>query len=126
MPENQALSPRGARLPGAVHSFASPVLDVEAREFDSFAYLRTYWNIINKRRWTIISFAFVVTLMVAIASFKMTPIYESTVRLDIEADTLQIQSLNDIFRQIPADETFIGTQIQVLEGASLAERTIQQ
>src|SRR5208337_5330003 len=115
MPENQALSPRPPRLPAA-RQFASPVLDVEAREFDSFAYLRTYWNIINKRRWTIISFAFVVTLMVAIASFKMTPIYESTVRLDIEADTLQIQSLNDIFRQIPADETFIGTQIQVLEG----------
>jgi capsular exopolysaccharide synthesis family protein len=126
MPENQALSPRGTRLPAAAHSFASPVLDIEPQEFDSFAYLRTYWNIINKRRWTIISFAFVLTLLVAIASFKMTPIYEATVRLDIEADTLQIQSLNDIFRQIPADETFIGTQIQVLEGVSLAERTIQQ
>lgn len=125
MPEIQALSPRAPRLPAAAHAFASPVLDIDAQEFDSFAYLRTYWNIINKRRWTIFSLTFVVTLLVAIASFKMTPIYEATVRLDIEADTLQIQSLNDIFRQMPADETFIGTQIQVLEGLSLAERTIQ-
>ena len=65
-------------------------------------------------------------LLVAIASFKMTPIYEATVRLDVEADTLQIQSVNDFFRQIPTDEAFIGTQIQVLEGVSLAERTIQR
>jgi capsular exopolysaccharide synthesis family protein len=126
MPDNQALVPRGPNLPEAAHSPAVPVLDIEAQEFDSFSYLQTYWNIINKRRWTIVTVTFIVTLLVAIASFKMTPIYEATVHLDIEADTLQIQSLNDLFRQIPTDEAFIGTQIQVLEGDSLAERTIQQ
>jgi len=124
MPENQHLSRRGPSLPAAAP--AGPILDIEAQEFDSFSYLRTYWNIINKRRWTIITIAFIATMLVAIASFKMTPIYEATVRLDIEADTLQIQSLNDLFRQVPADETFIGTQIQVLEGVSLAELTIEQ
>jgi capsular exopolysaccharide synthesis family protein len=126
MAENQALSPRGPRLPELAHSPAIQILDIEAQEFDSFSYLRVYSNIISKRRWTIISAAFIVTLLVAVASFKMTPIYEATVRLDIEADTLQIQSLNDFFRQIPTDEAFIGTQIQVLEGVSLAERTIEQ
>ena len=126
MPENQVLSPRGPTLPEVAHSPAGQILDIEAQEFDSFGYLRIYWNIISKRRWTIASVAFIVTLLVAIASFKMTPIYEATVRLDIEADTLQIQSLNDFFRQIPNDEAFIGTQIQVLEGVSLAERTIEQ
>jgi hypothetical protein len=47
MPEIQALSPRAPRLPAATYAFASPVLDIDAQEFDSFAYLRTYWNIIN-------------------------------------------------------------------------------
>jgi succinoglycan biosynthesis transport protein ExoP len=126
MPENQALSPRTARVAEVANVPATQVFDIEAQEFDSFSYLRVYWNIISKRRWTILSVAFIVTLLVAIASFKMTPIYEATVRLDIEADTLQIQSLNDFFRQVPTDEAFIGTQIQVLEGVSLAERTIEQ
>jgi len=127
MPENQTLSLRGHKLPEAAHSPASQVLDIEAQEFDSFGYLRIYWDIISKRRWTIISAAFIVTLLVAIASFKMTPIYEATVRLDIEADTPQIQSLNDLYREngTANDEDFIGTQIQVLEGSSLAERTIE-
>ncbi|MGA2982452.1 MAG: polysaccharide biosynthesis tyrosine autokinase [Terriglobia bacterium] len=126
MPENQGLAPRQANLLPAAHSPSAPAFDIEAQEFDSFSYLRTYWNIVSKHRWTIISIALIVTLLVAIVSFKMTPIYEATVRLDIEADTLQIQSLNDFFRQIPTDEAFIGTQIQVLEGVSLAERTIEQ
>ena len=52
MPDNQALAPRGSNLPEAAHSPAVPVLDIEAQEFDSFSYLQTYWNIINKRRWT--------------------------------------------------------------------------
>jgi capsular exopolysaccharide synthesis family protein len=128
MPENQALLPRGPRVPATAHSPVGQVLDIEAQEYDSFSYLRTYWNIISKRRWTVIIVAFIVTLLAAIASFKTTPIYEATVRLDIEADTPQVQSLNELYRDIQSspDEAFIGTQIQVLEGASLAERTIEQ
>src|ERR1035437_894851 len=126
MPNHQTLSPRNPKAHEVTHPPFGQVVDIEAQEFDSFSYLRIYWNIISKRRWTIISVAFIVTLLVAIASVKMTPIYEATVRLDIEADTLQIQSLNDFFRQVPTDEAFLGTQIQVLEGVSLAERTIQQ
>jgi polysaccharide biosynthesis transport protein len=126
MPDHQALSPRVPRVPERTHPPFGQVIDIQAQEFDSFSYLRIYGNIISKRRWIIISAAFIVTLLVAIASLKMTPIYEATVRLDIEADTLQIQSLNDFFRQVPTDEAFLGTQIQVLEGVSLAERTVEQ
>jgi capsular exopolysaccharide synthesis family protein len=122
MPEALALARREAGL----RSSAGLVLDTEAQELDSFAYLRTYWNIVNKHRWKALSVAFVVALLATIASFKMTPIYEATVRLDVEADSPQIQSINDFFRQIPTDEAFLGTQIQVLEGVSLAERTIEE
>ena len=128
MPDNEALSLRGPRspVPGSPHSPAFPVLGIDVQDFESFSYLQTYWNIINKRRWTIVTLAFVVALLVAIASFKMTPIYEATAHLDIEADTPQIQSLNDLYRQVPTDEAFVGTQIQVLESDNLAQRTIEQ
>src|SRR5437016_4530216 len=128
MPDNQALSLRGSRPPvqESQHLPSFPVLGIETPDFESFSYLQTYWNIVNKRRWTILAVAFIVTLLVAIASFKMTPIYEATARLDIEADTPQIQSLNDLYRQVPTDHTFNGTQIQVLEIDNLAQRTIEQ
>src|SRR5437660_2060351 len=128
MPDNEALSLRGARLPvrESPHSPAFPGHGIDVQDFESFSYLQAYWNIVNKRRWTIGTVALIVTLLVAIASFKMTPIYEATVRLDIEADTPQIQSLNDLYRQAPTDEAFIGTQIQVLKSDNLAQRTIEQ
>ncbi len=126
MDENQALLPRGPRLPEAAYSPVGHAFDIDVQGFGRLSHLRPYWNFISKHGWTITSIAFIVTLFVAIASFKMTPIYEATVRLDIEADTLQIQSLNDLYRQVPADEAFIRTQIQILEGVSLAKRTIAQ
>jgi len=127
MPDNEALSLRGSRLPvESTHSPAFPALGIDVQDFESFSYLQTYWNIVNKRRWTIVTAAFIVALLVAIASFKMVPIYEATAHLDIEADTPQIQSLNDLYRQVPTDEAFIGTQIQVLESDNLAQRTIEQ
>ena len=55
MPENQALLPRGPRLPEVAHSPVGQGSDIETQEFDSFSYLRTYWNIVSKHRWTIIS-----------------------------------------------------------------------
>src|SRR2546423_5290705 len=125
MPDNEALSLRGPRLPvESPHSPAFPAFGIDVQDFESFSYLQTYWNIINKRRWTIVTVAFIVALLVAIASFKMVPIYEATAHLDIEADTPQIQSLNDLYRQGPPDEAFIGTQIQVLERDNLAQPTI--
>src|SRR5437763_3023327 len=128
MPDNEALSLRGAKLPvlESPQSPAFPVLGIDVQYFESFSYLQAYWNIVNKRRCTIATVAFIATLLVAVASFKMTPIYEATARLDIEADTAQIQSLNDLYRQLPNDEAFIGTQIQVLESDNLAQRTIEQ
>jgi len=127
MPDNEALSPRGPRLPvESPHLPAFPAFGIDVQDFESFSYLQIYWNIVNKRRWTIVTVAFIVTLLVAIASFKMVPIYEATAHLDIEADTPQIQSLNDLYRQAPTDEAFIGTQIQVLESDNLAQRTIEQ
>src|SRR5207247_395894 len=127
MPDNEALSPRGPRLPvESPHLPSFPAFGIDVQDFESFSYLQIYWNIVNKRRWTIVTVAFIVTLLVAIASFKMVPIYEATAHLDIEADTPQIQSLNDLYRQAQTDEAFIGTQIKVLESDSLAQRTIEQ
>src|SRR5438105_6048441 len=128
MPDNEALSLRGSKplVQESQHLPAFPVLGIDTPDFESFSYLPIYWNIVNKRRWTILAVAFIVTLLVAIASFRMTPIYEATARLDIEADTPQIQSLNDLYRQVPTDDAFIGTQIQVLESDNLAQRTIEQ
>jgi capsular exopolysaccharide synthesis family protein len=56
----------------------------------------------------------------------MTPIYRGTSRVQVEADTSTIQSLNDLYQKMTTDEAFLQTQIEVLKSESLAWRTIEQ
>jgi polysaccharide biosynthesis transport protein len=124
MDKHDALTARQSGLPSV--DVPPGIPDVEAQGLDSFSYLRAYYRVLRKRWATIISMVLIAAVLVAIVSFKMKPIYESTTLLEVIADTTQIQSLNDLYRQSPTDAAFIGTQIQVLRGEDLAWQTIQQ
>ncbi len=56
------------------------------------------------------------------------PVYEATARVEVEAETPQIQSLSDLYRGVPgyADDAFLQTQVDVLQSENLAWRTVQQ
>jgi len=88
--------------------------------------LGAYWHILLRRRWTILSVVAILTTLGAIASFKMKPIYRSTASVEVDSETPQIQTLNDSYQQMPMDQDFLRTQIQVLKTDNLAWRTIEQ
>ncbi len=92
----------------------------------TYPTLRTYWRVLLNRRWTVLTAVCVVTTLVALVSFKMQPVFQATSRVEIEAETPQIQSLNDLYRSTPSDSTFLQTQVDVLESDSLAWKTIEQ
>jgi capsular exopolysaccharide synthesis family protein len=69
---------------------------------------------------------FVLTAVVAIISFRMTPIYKATARVEIEPETPQLQSSNDPYQRADADDVFLQTQVQILRSDNLAWQTIQQ
>jgi capsular exopolysaccharide synthesis family protein len=109
-----------------MHHRLDPVIDVGTEGADSYSYIRAYWLVLVKRRWTILTVALVLTVSAAIVSFKMRPIYEAMARVEVEAESPQIQSLNDLYRSISTDEAFLQTQVNVLKSENLAWRTIQQ
>lgn len=88
--------------------------------------LGAYWHILLRRRWTVLSVVAILTTLGAIASFKMRPIYRSTASIEVDSETPQIQTLNDSYQQMPMDQDFLRTQIQVLKTDNLAWRTIEQ
>ncbi len=90
--------------------------------------LATYWYVLMKRRWTILAAVAVLTAIAAIVSFRTTPIYEATARLEIEPETpsLQSQASSDVYQKVDVDDVFLQTQIQVLKSETLAWQTIQQ
>ena len=88
--------------------------------------LGAYWHTLVKRRWTIATIALIVTTIVAIVSFKTKPIYKATARVQVDSETPMIQSIEAVFQKTTADDTYVQTQIQVLESETLAWRTIDE
>jgi len=68
----------------------------------------------------------VVTIFVALSTFKTKPVYKSVARIEVEPDTPQIPVLNDVYQQSQGDQDFLRTQIQIIQTDNLAWRTIEQ
>jgi capsular exopolysaccharide synthesis family protein len=95
---------------------------------DPTQQLRVYWEILRKRRWTVLTVAFVVSTVVALVSFKTKPVYEATARVEIEAETPEVQSLSALFQSTAnsVEDSFLQTQVRVLQSDNLAWHTIQE
>src|SRR5579859_889309 len=89
-------------------------LPAETDGFEVSSYLRSYWNILLKRKWTILASAFVVVSLVAIFAFKTKPIYQAVSEVAIEAEPPRFQNVQNLDEPQPTDATFLATQVNVL------------
>ncbi|MCX6630825.1 MAG: Wzz/FepE/Etk N-terminal domain-containing protein, partial [Candidatus Solibacter sp.] len=122
-----SLAPIEHKPPERSGPWANPIgIEGETSNTNTYFYLRAYWHILLKRRWTVLTVTFVLTTLVAIVTFKMQPVYEARATVELEAPTPQIQSLNDLDRASSIDQVFLETQAGIIESDSLAWRTIQQ
>ena len=92
-----------------------PGMESEYGDSKEYMSLATYWHTLLKRRWTVITVALVVTTIVAIVSFRMRPIYKATARVQVEAETPLIHTINELYERAQTDDAFLQTQIQVLK-----------
>ncbi len=87
--------------------------------------LNTYLRALRRRRWTVITAIVLLTTLAGLVSFKMKPVYRSTARIEVDAETRPIQSLDE-YQQPPLDQDFLRTQIEVLKTDVLAWKTVEQ
>jgi len=110
-------------------SFAGPPAFPAQIDFSqSQQSLSHYWHILVKRRWTVLTVAFALSTLSIIGSYKAVPTYRASSRVQVEADTPLIQSLNDLYHGmgIITDDAFLQTQLQVVQSDTLAWHTIEQ
>jgi succinoglycan biosynthesis transport protein ExoP len=87
--------------------------------------LRDYWKVVRKRKWTIISFTFIVLIATGVMTFTMDPIYRSTATIQINKENPQIVDFKEIFSINTTEMDYYQTQYRILESRSLAKRVIQ-
>ena len=94
--------------------------------------LRRYWNMLLRRKWTVISVVSFSLLAALVVTYNATPIYRSALLLQIEPQTdqfLEYQqklSLGEPSSGWSSSGDYYQTQYELLKSASLARRVIDQ
>ena len=93
-------------------------------QMDFAAMLRDYLRIFNKRKWLILAVAFGVFAIGTVRTLLMTPLYTSTIRLQIDQNAAKIMDSGSVTADSGYDynDTFLRTQYELLKSGSLAER----
>jgi polysaccharide biosynthesis transport protein len=90
---------------------------------DSFgADLREYWRILNKRKWLVVSVLVVCVALGAVYTLMKTPLYNSTVRLQIDRNVTKVVEGGNVAPLESSGFEFLKTQYELLQSRTLAER----
>src|SRR5213082_4016878 len=127
MAEENKLVPRENGSNGAIDLLPLPtrlpVWDLSRRE----PHLYDYLLILRKHQWLILSFMLAVVTIVAIATFRMQPVYVATARIEIDrenANILPFQGAESYDYMVDSDN-YIETQSKILTSETLALQTIR-
>ena len=95
MAENDKLVPVSAFSPDRLGYSGYPVTDLEPSGPEAYSF-QSYWEILRKRRSTVFTVAFIATILVTVVVFRMKPVYRATARMEVQAETPALQTLNEL------------------------------
>jgi capsular exopolysaccharide synthesis family protein len=90
-------------------------------------HLYDYLLILRKNQWLILSFMLAVVTIVAIATFRMQPVYVATARIEIDHENSSVLPFpgTDPYDVMADAENYIETQTKILTSETLALQTIR-
>ncbi len=89
--------------------------------------LKDYWIVILRHKFTIILFTLIALVASAIATSLQTPIYRSSVKLQIDREAVRIVNFEGVTpREAAYSYDFYETQYQLLKSRALARRVVEQ
>ena len=122
--ENLQRDPVRALARTATQPLEKPeILDVSPEEVPD---LIDYWQLILKRRWTVLVCLLAVFTTVAIGTLKQRPVYVGKVLLEINPEEPQVLSFKEVTQAAPTVDvdSYRETQYKVLQSRTLAEKVV--
>ncbi len=111
------------RLPAPAYPTIGQELQPEEEGLD----LRALWQVIVKRRWTIIAVMLVVVAAAVTATLLATPIYRATLTLQIDAEEIKVVKIDTpTAADAGSGQEYLQTQYALLKSRSLAQRVVEQ
>ena len=95
-------------------------------DFEDSADLRDYIDVVMRRKWlvlTVIVGVFVTTLIV---SLNTQPVFKASGRLELSPQEANITKFEDVTPSQLMTYEYVGTQVKLLQSASLARRVVEK
>ncbi|MGA7365554.1 MAG: Wzz/FepE/Etk N-terminal domain-containing protein, partial [Candidatus Sulfotelmatobacter sp.] len=112
-------------LPADIGSTSGPRTYPELASQESA--IRDYLRVLLKRKWTVLACLFTVFAVVAIASLKMTPVYEASGSIAINKPDSSLGNFNNstTFNLDYYDPTELETEVKILQSDLLALQVVK-
>ncbi|MDG4561591.1 MAG: polysaccharide biosynthesis tyrosine autokinase [Candidatus Competibacter sp.] len=123
----RVLAERQNGVPMLARPREQPLFEEESEE-DALD-LRELWQVILKRRWTILIFTLIVVIAVVTATYLKTPIYRADLTLQIDLEDIKIMQVGEVSSGEKGgwnSQDYYQTQYELLKSRSLAQRVINQ
>ena len=83
-----------------------------------------YWRTLRKRKWAILGFALIVTLVAGVIAFVSTPIFEAKTTLLIETNKQKVVTIEDVYSGVGASREYFQTQVEIIKSREVALKAI--
>ena len=88
--------------------------------------LRQYWRIVDRFKWRIAALSVAVAMLTAMVVFSMTPRYQATATLMIEAEQAKALSIEEVYGLDSSRKEYFLTQFEILKSRKIAERVVER
>jgi capsular exopolysaccharide synthesis family protein len=88
--------------------------------------LLAYWQIFKKNRAKILGLTLLIGLLTTLVSFLSQPIYQSTTRLLIEFDKVNVISIEEISASNLLTQEYLYTQLEIIKSRILAAKVVDR
>ena len=93
---------------------------------DNKVDLMYYWHVIAQFKWRILLVALLVTVLVTLVLFSMTPVYQSTGTMLVEGKQNTLLSMEEMYAMDTSRTEYFQTQFEILKSRDLARRVINK
>ena len=112
------------QLPG--NAAAKPLFFHDPNDLEQQLDFVEYWRTLRKRKWAILAFALVVTLLAGVVAFVSTPIYEAKTTLLIETNKQKVVTIEDVYAGVGASREYFQTQVEIIKSREVALKAISK
>lgn len=106
-------------LPSTQFRETAPINDEEE------IHLRDYFEVMLRRKWTILSVLFFLFISVLIFSFSAQKLYTASGSLEVSSEGQKLTKFEDVVQEQVRLQEFVATQVSLLKSGTLAARVIQ-